>query len=189
MLKSATGLVAALAFAAGAQAAYPDRPVTLVVPSVPGGAADMVGRLVAEQLGKQWNVPIIVENKPGGATIIGTQAVIKAAPTAIPCCWASMPRSPRCPSSWRRCRTSRRRTWNRSPRCPPCAMCWWPRPRPRSSRSNNCWPRRAPAPTRSPMPAAAKAPPTTWAWRCSNRRPACRSSTCRTRRRRRASWT
>ncbi|WP_233146278.1 tripartite tricarboxylate transporter substrate binding protein [Pigmentiphaga sp. NML080357] len=66
--------------APGARAAYPDRPVTLVVPSVPGGAADMVGRLVAESLGKAWNVPVIVENKPGGATIIGTQAVIKAPP-------------------------------------------------------------------------------------------------------------
>ncbi|ODS74335.1 MAG: hypothetical protein ABS43_09970 [Bordetella sp. SCN 67-23] len=108
MLKSATGLVAALAFAAGAQAAYPDRPVTLVVPSVPGGAADMVGRLVAEQLGKQWNVPIIVENKPGGATIIGTQAVIKAAPdgytlllgidasfAAVPFLMEKMPYQPR----------------------------------------------------------------------------------------------
>ncbi|VCU68570.1 Tripartite tricarboxylate transporter family receptor [Pigmentiphaga humi] len=71
---------AALTLAPAAHAAYPDRPVVLVVPSVPGGAADLVGRMLAEQLGKRWNQPVIVENRPGGAFIIGTQTVIKAAP-------------------------------------------------------------------------------------------------------------
>ncbi|WP_258130566.1 Bug family tripartite tricarboxylate transporter substrate binding protein [Achromobacter anxifer] len=82
MLKLICGALAAwsLAVPLAAAAAYPDHPVTLVVPSVPGGAADVVGRLVATELAKRWNVPVIVENRAGGASIIGTQAVARAKP-------------------------------------------------------------------------------------------------------------
>lgn len=82
MLKLICGALAAwsLAVPLAAAAAYPDHPVTLVVPSVPGGAADVVGRLVATELAKRWNVPVIVENRAGGAGIIGTQAVARAKP-------------------------------------------------------------------------------------------------------------
>ncbi len=82
MLKLICGALAAwsLAVPLAAAAAYPDHPVTLVVPSVPGGAADVVGRLVAAELAKRWNVPVIVENRAGGASIIGTQAVARAKP-------------------------------------------------------------------------------------------------------------
>lgn len=82
MLKLICGALAAwsLAVPLAAAAAYPDHPVTLVVPSVPGGAADVVGRLVAAELAKRWNVPVIVENRAGGAGIIGTQAVARAKP-------------------------------------------------------------------------------------------------------------
>lgn len=82
MLKRVRGALAALSLAVPlvACAAYPDRPVTLVVPSVPGGAADNVGRLVAAEMSRQWGVPVIVENRAGGAGVIGTQAVARAKP-------------------------------------------------------------------------------------------------------------
>ncbi len=86
MLKLVRGALAALSLAVplavplAAAAAYPDRPVTLVVPSVPGGAADVVGRLVAAEMSTQWGVPVIVENRAGGAGVIGAQAVARAKP-------------------------------------------------------------------------------------------------------------
>ena len=56
------------------------QPITLVVPSVPGGGIDIVGRLFAEKLADQLRVPVIVENRGGGGGIIGTNFVAKARP-------------------------------------------------------------------------------------------------------------
>ncbi|MES2412177.1 MAG: tripartite tricarboxylate transporter substrate binding protein [Pseudomonadota bacterium] len=56
---------------------YPDKTVTVVVPSVAGGAADAVGRAVALGLAKQLNGTVIVDNKPGAGTTLGTQQVIR----------------------------------------------------------------------------------------------------------------
>ena len=66
--------------AAAQMPAYPSRPVTLVVTSVPGGVTDVVGRALAQALSKAWGQEVIVENKGGAAHIIGAEAVAKAAP-------------------------------------------------------------------------------------------------------------
>ncbi|MBN9430679.1 MAG: tripartite tricarboxylate transporter substrate binding protein [Burkholderiales bacterium] len=63
-----------------AQQTYPSRPVRIVVPSAPGGTTDHVSRLVGQELAKLWNQSVVVENKPGGGTIIGVDNVAKAAP-------------------------------------------------------------------------------------------------------------
>ena len=65
---------------AAAQSGYPNRPITLVVTSVPGGVTDVTGRALAEELTKAWGQPVIVENKGGAAHIIGAQAVARSAP-------------------------------------------------------------------------------------------------------------
>jgi tripartite-type tricarboxylate transporter receptor subunit TctC len=70
---------AALSFPAFAQQ-YPSRPVRLIVPFPPGGATDIVGRLVAGKMQEVWRQSVIVENKPGAGTVVGTDAVAKAAP-------------------------------------------------------------------------------------------------------------
>src|SRR5258706_1805477 len=57
---------------------YPARPVKLVVPFPPGGATDIVGRLVAGKMQEVWRQTVIVENKPGAGTVVGTDAVAKA---------------------------------------------------------------------------------------------------------------
>ena len=72
-------LVAAPA-AAQAQADFPNRPIRIVVPLAPGGTADLLPRMVGEKLTLRWGQPIIIENKPGGALHLGTEAVARAAP-------------------------------------------------------------------------------------------------------------
>ena len=64
---------------AGAQT-YPDRPLRIVVPIGPGGGYDFVGRLLADQLTKRLGQPVVVENRPGAGTIIGTQSVVTSPP-------------------------------------------------------------------------------------------------------------
>ncbi|AZG11884.1 tripartite tricarboxylate transporter substrate binding protein [Pigmentiphaga sp. H8] len=71
--------MACTGFAAAAQT-YPARMVKLVVPFPPAGSGDVAARLLAERLGPVWGVPIVVENKPGAAAMIGADAVAKAAP-------------------------------------------------------------------------------------------------------------
>jgi tripartite-type tricarboxylate transporter receptor subunit TctC len=66
--------------ASAARAAYPDRIVKIVVPFAPGGGTDVVARTLAQELGKDLGVSVIIENKPGAGTIIGTQAVATAEP-------------------------------------------------------------------------------------------------------------
>ena len=59
---------------------WPARPLRLVVPFAPGGAADLIGRLLAERLGAALGQPVIVENRPGAGATLGAQAVARAAP-------------------------------------------------------------------------------------------------------------
>ncbi len=56
------------------------RPVTLVVPFPPGGSTDFMGRLLAERMQGVLGQPVLVENRPGGATVVGAEAVARAAP-------------------------------------------------------------------------------------------------------------
>lgn len=80
----AVGLAAlagtALAPIAMAQGAFPSKPITIVVPYPPGGANDMLGRLIGQKMGEALGTQVIVENKPGAAALLGANAVAKAAP-------------------------------------------------------------------------------------------------------------
>ncbi len=68
------------AWAQGDAANYPNKPVRMVVPLGSGGANDTVARLLAQGLGEAFGRPVIVDNRPGGATNIGTELVVRAAP-------------------------------------------------------------------------------------------------------------
>jgi tripartite-type tricarboxylate transporter receptor subunit TctC len=73
----AMGAVTRPAFA---QAPYPQRPITIIVPFAPGGSTDILARLVAEHLRQTFGQPVIVENRTGASGNIGTAAAARAAP-------------------------------------------------------------------------------------------------------------
>ena len=74
--------LAALLFAvvSCAHAAYPEKPIRMIIPSAPGGSPDVLMRILLAQMSQQMNVPIVVENKPGASFVLGTMDVVKAAP-------------------------------------------------------------------------------------------------------------
>jgi tripartite-type tricarboxylate transporter receptor subunit TctC len=82
LLLSITGVLGALgSLASIAQApAFPNRPVTLVVPVAPGGILDTVARMLAADMGKHLGQPVIVDNKPGASGNIGASFVAKSPP-------------------------------------------------------------------------------------------------------------
>ena len=76
-----TGAAASLAVASfPARAAYPDKPVRLIVPWAPGGSTDAIARAMAQRMGETLGQTVLVDNRPGAAGQIGTDAAAKAAP-------------------------------------------------------------------------------------------------------------
>lgn len=76
-----TGAAASLAVASfPARAAYPDKPVRLIVPWAPGGSTDAIARAMAQRMGETLGQSVLVDNRPGAAGQIGTDAAAKSAP-------------------------------------------------------------------------------------------------------------
>jgi tripartite-type tricarboxylate transporter receptor subunit TctC len=76
----AAGLGALALAPLASQAAYPDKPITLIVSAAPGGTTDIAARLIAQPLARALNQTVVVENKPGASGSIAAQAVTRAAP-------------------------------------------------------------------------------------------------------------
>jgi tripartite-type tricarboxylate transporter receptor subunit TctC len=72
-------LMAGVLLASSAMAAFPDKPIRLVVPFAPGGGTDLIARTLGAEMSKDLEQPVIVENKPGAGTMIGTDYVAKSA--------------------------------------------------------------------------------------------------------------
>lgn len=68
------------AVAASPADTFPQRPIRIIVPFPPGGGTDTVARSVAAKLSERWNVPVTVDNRPGGNTVIGAELAARAAP-------------------------------------------------------------------------------------------------------------
>jgi tripartite-type tricarboxylate transporter receptor subunit TctC len=58
--------------------AYPSRPVRIIVPAAPSGAYDIMARLIGQRLSERLGQPFVIDNRPGGGTNIGTEAVVRA---------------------------------------------------------------------------------------------------------------
>jgi tripartite-type tricarboxylate transporter receptor subunit TctC len=82
MLRRFLGVaVAAALWATGAAAqapAFPTKPVRIIVPLAPGGAGDVLARIMADGLGAHWNQPVVVENRPGAGGNIGAEVVARS---------------------------------------------------------------------------------------------------------------
>src|SRR5262245_55278739 len=80
-LLAGTAATSAVALTRPASAqSYPQRPVKIIVPYAPGGGTDIWSRLIAAQIEREFGQPLVVDNRAGGASIVGTQAVANAQP-------------------------------------------------------------------------------------------------------------
>ncbi|MDP3521637.1 MAG: tripartite tricarboxylate transporter substrate binding protein [Hydrogenophaga sp.] len=79
-IAATTAIVGLATLAAPAFAQFPDRPVKIVVPFAPGGGTDLIARTLGHGMSKELGQSVIIENKPGAGTLIGTDFVAKSAP-------------------------------------------------------------------------------------------------------------
>lgn len=80
LLAVTLGVSAMLGAPQAAEIKFPTHPVSIIVPFPPGGATDTLTRLIADKLSQRWKQTVLVENRPGGNTIIGTEAVANSKP-------------------------------------------------------------------------------------------------------------
>src|SRR5271170_3692181 len=71
--------------------AYPDKPIRITAPFAPGGGVDIMARLISDFMGKDFGKPVIVENKPGAGTIVGTMAAASSVSDGYTLLMASSP--------------------------------------------------------------------------------------------------
>ena len=72
---------------------YPAKPIRTIVPYQPGGIADTLARLVSQRLNTAWGQTVLVENRPGGSTNIGSELVARAAPDGYTLLWSGIANS------------------------------------------------------------------------------------------------
>lgn len=84
----ALGALWIAALPVAAQQNYPTRPVRYIIPFPPGGSTDPMGRFIATKLTERWGQSVVVDNRPGGNTVIGTEVLSRAAPDGYTFGWA-----------------------------------------------------------------------------------------------------
>ncbi len=87
LAKALIGPILAIGIASPALAAFPEKPITLIVPFPPGGSSDAMARVVAQGMAERLGQPVIVENKAGASGAIATDFVARAAPDGYNLCY------------------------------------------------------------------------------------------------------
>ena len=80
---AAAALLLSMGWVGGVNAqaqAYPSKPIRIVVPYGAGGGIDVISRLVGERLSQRLGQPVLIDNRPGGGTLLGAEQVAKSAP-------------------------------------------------------------------------------------------------------------
>ena len=80
LLRSLLVCLLAWPIASAAQASYPSRPIRFITPYAPGGSTTTMAHVLGQKLAESWGYNVIVDNRPGGNTIIGTQALARSTP-------------------------------------------------------------------------------------------------------------
>src|SRR3954451_22953395 len=75
-----TGVLAAAPAAAQLNQKWPERPIRFIVPFQPGSSSDTIARIVGQKLGERLGQQLVIENKVGGASVVGTEAIARAEP-------------------------------------------------------------------------------------------------------------
>ena len=88
---SLAAVVAAAAVAQAQTTGYPNKPVRWVVPFPPGGSADIMGRMIGQDLAKALGQQVVIENKPGAGGMIGAAEVARATPDGTTLLMSTMP--------------------------------------------------------------------------------------------------
>jgi tripartite-type tricarboxylate transporter receptor subunit TctC len=73
-------LLVSSVFASASAQTFPSKPIRLVIPTPPGGGSDILGRILAQKLYEKWGQPVVVDDRPGGNGVVGTDIVAKSAP-------------------------------------------------------------------------------------------------------------
>ena len=107
-----TAAIAAVSNAAD----FPERPMRLIVPFPPGGAADVMARIVTQKLAENLQQPVVVENRAGAGTVIGTEAFVQSNPDGYTLFLHTPPTAINADAAEDSCPTTRARTSFRSSR-------------------------------------------------------------------------
>jgi len=95
-------LIASLAAGAAGAQQYPSKPVKIIVGFAPGGGSDFIARVIAQKLTERLGMQVIVENRPGAGSVLGSEVAVKSPRTATRCC-----SPPRATPSMRTCTSCR----------------------------------------------------------------------------------
>ena len=110
--------------AAAPAAAYPNRPIRMIVPYGAGGNADILSRLVGGRMAEAFGQTLVIDNRPGASGMLGSELAARAAPDGYTLLWVANGHATN-PVFMKKCRSTPRAIWRRSASPARRQCCWW----------------------------------------------------------------